>query len=181
VGRAVLAVLAIGLLVPPSLGAAEIRDLVVSRTEEGLSVTLRLADAFPPEIQNRIQSGLEVAFQYTVRLRRKRGGFDKTVADREVVVSVQYSNLTKMYKVTRRIDGAVIDADVIDRPDAVRAWMTEISQLQLFGGRDLAGSGTYYVRVKASLLSRFKMLFIPWDLEAGWVEAQVGRIERVRR
>jgi hypothetical protein len=169
------------LLCGAALGSAsEIRDLDVAASPAGWRVSLRLVDAFSDEVEGRLQSGLEVAFEYTLRLRRKRGGFgDKTVSERYVVVAAQYSNLTKMFKVTRRIDGTVTDSDVTDDPEVMKEWMTRLEGLPLFDGRDFDRSGTYYLRVKAKLMHGFRMLFIPWDVETDWSESPAIRVDEV--
>ena len=176
-----VALFAASLLWPRAAGAAAIGDPLLEREGEGLKLSLRLENGFTPEIQERILSGLEVPFEYTVRLRRKRGGLtDKSVSERFVLVTVQYSNLTKMYTLTRSIDGTVIDADVTERAEAMRSWMAEFKGLKLFDARDIEERGRYYVRVKAKLLGRSKMLFIPWDLETPWIESGPVIIEEAR-
>ena len=101
---------------------------------------------------------------------------DKTVSERDIVVSVQFSSLTKMFKVARRIDGAVTDYDVTDREAVMRDWMTRFDGLILFDDRDLTQSGLYYVRAKAKLLSKFRMLVIPSDLDTDWIESEKFRV-----
>jgi hypothetical protein len=168
------------LLLAPGVHAVEVVGLVVRPSDGVLLLSLELSDAFPEEIRSRIRSGLEVSFEYTVKLRRVRRGFmDKTVSERYVGVSVQYSNLTKMYKMTRRVDGTVIDTDVTERADRALEWMTRLVDLPLFEQRDFDGSGTYYVKIQVELLNRFRMLFVPWDLESPWTES--ARIRRSKR
>ena len=162
--------------------AAELDGVRLEQKGGRLDLSAHLEGAFPEEIQGRIRSGLEVSFEYTVRLRRRRSRImDKTVSERYVVTSVQYSNLTKMYKVTRTIDGAVVASDVTDRPDLMRTWMTSLDHVPLFDERDTETPGTYYARIRAKLLGRFAMLVIPWDLETGWAETEPMPIRRERR
>ena len=120
-----------------------------------------------------------IEFEHTLRLKRHRRRFlDKTVSERYIAVTAQYSKLTKMYKLTRRIDGTVTASELTDREERMRDWMTAVDPVLLFDQRDLASSGTYYVRVRTKLHRRFKLLFVPADIETDWAESRRFRIAR---
>ena len=102
-----------------------------------------------------------------------RNGFlDKKLSERYVLVSVKFNNLTKMYRVSRQVDGTVLEDDLMDDREAVTRWLSEVERLKLFDSRDVSGSGRYYVKVKAKLDSRVKALVIPWNLETAWGESE---------
>lgn len=158
---------------------AELSRLEVQRETGRLVVSAEVADAFDEPIERRLDAGLEVTFEFIVQLRRKRSSFfDKTVVERYVVVTARYSNLTKMYKLTRRVDGAVLGTELTDRADVMQRWMTRFDDLVLFDGRDLQHRGTLYVRAKVKLLRRVRLLFVPADIETPWIEGERMRFDR---
>ena len=153
-------------------------ELVTRVEDRSVFVSWSLDGAFGSEVRERIESGLELSFDFTVELKRSRSRLpDKTVAEREVTVSVRYSNLTKMYTLSRRVDGTVTDQDVTERRNAMIEWMTAFKDLELFEPRDLDGSGSYYVKLQAKLSDRFFLMFWPSDVKTDWVQSQPFVVE----
>ena len=160
------------------VSAAEIRDLSLVRSGEGFEVSFRLAGDLPPEIEARLRSGVEVSFEFTVALKRRRSGLpDKTVSERYVTAFARLKTVTRMYQVSRSLDGTVVDLDETDDRATVNRWLTAFDRLKLFDGRDLDGPGLYYVRVRAKLLASVKALVIPWGLDTSWAETERVRVE----
>jgi len=164
-----LALVLVFLVALPAL-AANIRDLKATWSGKAMELSWVLEGAFPDEVREQIQSGDELRFTCTVQLRRKRSFLDKLVASREVTLTVRFSNLTKMYSLTRSIDGTVTDQDVTERAGDMLTWMSRFKDPALFDSGDLDESGTYYLKVKAKLLERPHLLLIPGSLETGWAE-----------
>jgi len=164
--------------------AAETPQIAQIETEvdgDGIRVAARLVDAFPREVEQRLESGLEISFEYKVRLRRRRRRIpDRTVSERYVVVTTQYSSLTRMFKLSRRVDGTVIDSDLTERAEVMRDWMTRLDHLLLFEPRDYDSPGQYYVSVKTKLQRRFELLFIPADVETPWAESERFVVDAVQ-
>jgi len=153
--------------------AAEIQEASSELSGGTLQVSLLLEGAFSADIEERLEAGLEVGFEYQVRLRRRRRRFiDKTVSERRVMVTAQFSNLTRMYKLTRQIDATVVATDLTDRREDMRHWMTQLEALEMFGGRDLERPGEYYVSARVKLLRRFRLLFLPADVQTEWRETE---------
>ena len=160
------------LLLTADAGAAEISKPDVALDGGVLRVSWALEGAFPPELRERIDSGIELEFVFLAELRRKRRRFfDDEVSQREVSVSVRYSNLTKMYRLARRVDGTVTEQDLTERENEMLSWMTAFHDVELFDQRDLERPGTYYVKLKGKLLDRYRLLFIPSDLETDWARS----------
>ena len=74
-----------------------------------------------------------------------------------------YDNLTRRYHVTRRADGRLERADIIDREEVARAWLTEFEKLPLFSSDLLERNAEYYLRVRAHTMPRNASFVWPWE------------------
>ncbi len=128
-------------------------------------VSFKMAEAFTEELENAVRSGLTISFVYQVDL--KRGStlwFDRTIASAVVTASVRYDLLTRKYHVSRMVDGRVERADVTDREDTVREWLTaDFEKLPLFQNVPLEMNAEYYVRVRAHTSPRNAAFLWPWQ------------------
>ena len=49
--------------------------------------------------------------------------------------------------------------------------------VQLFGERDFTNPGSYYVKVKARLRDRYRLLLIPSHVKTEWLESEAFEVE----
>lgn len=165
------AALILGAVAVPAGEAAEIVDLAAVVRGGHVHVSFRVEDAFNEEIERAIEAGLEVSFRYNVQLKRVRGiWFDALIAERRVATMVSYDNLTKRYSLTREIDGEIDQTAVVADADAMRRFMTSVETLPVFEVSLIVPNEEYDVRVKGVMRDRNVLLFIPWDVSAGWKE-----------
>jgi hypothetical protein len=135
--------------------------------ETQVLVSFTIDTGFTQEIRDSIRSGLQTTISYEVELRRSVPiWFDSTLASVTVTAGVRYDNLTRLYQLSRSIDGRGEEPRVTDNEDAVRAWMTEFKSLPLFSTKALEPNGEYYVQVRARTHPRFTWFLWPWD--RGW-------------
>ena len=176
----VLAVLMAGLWVPAA-GApesqhaegAEIRELQVRNTPNDLSVSFTLHGSITDEIREQIRSGLPVTFSHYLEVIQKRTAwFDKTLVKKVVRVTVTYDTLTRQYRLTRSVDGEVMETSVTERETEMERFMTAIERQRLCDPSDLPGDRRLALRVKSRIRRRFVLFFIPWNLETSW--ARIG-------
>lgn len=157
----------------PATEAAEIVDLVSLVRVGHVHVSFRVEDAFDEEIERAIETGLEVSFRYNVQLKRVRGlWFDALIAERRVRTMVSYDNLTKRYSLTREIDGEIDQTAVVADADAMRRFMTSVEVMPVSEVSRIEPNDEYYLRVKGVMRDRNLLLFIPWDVSAGWKETR---------
>jgi hypothetical protein len=128
-------------------------------------VSFKLAEAFTDEMESAVHSGLTISFIYQVDLKRSSSlWFDRTIASAVVTATVRYDLLTRKYHMSRMLDGRVERADVTDREDVVREWLTtDFDRLPLFQSVPLEMNGEYYVRVRAHTSPRNAAFLWPWQ------------------
>jgi hypothetical protein len=128
-------------------------------------VSFKLADAFTDEIRAAIHSGLTISFVYRVDLKRSSAlWLDATLASAEVIATVRYDNLTRIYHVTRMLDGRIERAQTTEREEDARAWLTaDFDKLPLFSSATLEANSEYYVRVRAHTTPRNASFVWPWE------------------
>src|SRR5262245_24258449 len=87
--------------------ALQVRVLPLARDGK-VFVSFELPEAFTPDIQEAIHSGLATSFTYDVELRRGTSlWMDRTLASATVTASVRYDNLTRQHHLSRMVDGRV--------------------------------------------------------------------------
>ncbi len=164
--------LVLGAFAVPLGEAAQIVDLVSLVRGGNLHVSFRVEDGFTEEIERAIETGLEVSFRYNVELKRVRSiWLDALIAKRQVRTMVSYDNLTKRYSLTREIDGEIDRTAVVADADAMRRFMTSVEALSVFEVSVMEPNDEYYLRVNGVMKDRNLLLFIPWDVSAGWKES----------
>jgi len=157
--------------VPPE--GAEIHDLSVENSAHDLLASFTLVGGFSPEIVEQIDSGLPVTFNHYVEiLKRRPGWFDSTMVKKTVSATVTYDTLTRQFRLSRSVNGEVVDTDVSDKHSEMERFMTSVTRLRLCDPADLPGEQPLYLRVKSRVQKRFVLFFIPWDFETSW--ARVG-------
>jgi hypothetical protein len=159
----VSAVALFALLWCASAGAQTIQVTPLTRDDRVL-VTFRLSDAFTEDVRAAVHSGLTISFIYDVELRRGASlWIDRTMASSTVSASVRYDNLARRYHVTRRWDGRMERAEVLEREEDVRDWLTSFDKLSLFSNAALERNAEYYLRVRARTTPRNATFVWPWQ------------------
>ena len=128
-------------------------------------VSFKLDETLTEEIRQKIQSGLTIKFVYKVELRRSSAAwFDRTIADAVVSASVKYDTLTRVYHITRAVDGRMEFAETTAREEVAWATLTrDFVRLSLFRGTSLEPNTEYYVRVRANASPRSASFVWPWQ------------------
>lgn len=156
---------------PPE--GAEIRDLRVENTAHELLASFALRGGFSPEILEQIESGLPVTFNHYVEINKRRPlWFDSTMVKKVISASVTYDTLTRQFRLSRSVNGEVMETDVSDKRAEMERFMTSVDRLRLCDPSDLPSDQPLYLRVKSRVQKRFVLFFIPWDFETSW--ARVG-------
>lgn len=163
--RRAVAVLLWAAVLTATVAAAQTLQVTPLPRDGRVLVSFKLADAFTEEIRAAIHSGLTISFVYKIDL--KRGSavwFDTTIASAEITATVRYDNLTRVYHVTRVLDGRIERAETTEREEDARAWLTaDFDKLPLFSSAALETNSEYYVRVRAHTTPRNASFVWPWE------------------
>lgn len=152
--------------------AAEIDNLRVEARNGQFDVSFRLDGAFTAEVEEVLASGLPVTFHHTIRAYRRRPGWlDRLVAEKTVTTTVNFDTLTQQYRISRSVDGQLVETRVTDKPEEMKNWMTVIERLDVPSQDDGKPIDRYYVKVKSEIQKRFVFFFIPWDFETAWTKS----------
>ncbi|KJS29484.1 MAG: hypothetical protein VR64_20125 [Desulfatitalea sp. BRH_c12] len=177
-GMRCLALILVGLLALPPLSFAQnakLTNIIVTNTQDDLLLYLSVKNAFPPEIEETIKSGVPAAFSFYINLYQVRSFWpDKEVVELDVTHLIKYDNLKKEYMVTRSWEG--------ERPTAVESFeeaqmlMTEIDAMAIASLQLLEKNKQYQIRAKAKLSKltlpfylHYVLFFVSlWDFETDW-------------
>lgn len=152
--------------------AAEIEALHAQNSDRVLRVAFRLSGAFTPEVEEVLASGLPITFRHTVRAYRRRAAWlDRLLSEQRVEATAQLDTLTKQYRLSRAVDGQMVDTRLTDKPEVMRAWMTVAEGLELPWPAEAEPGDVVYVKVKSEIQKRFVFFFIPWDFETPWARS----------
>jgi hypothetical protein len=81
-----------------------------------------------------------------------------------VTATVRYDNLTRRYHVSRMLDGRIERADITEREETAREWLTtNFDRLPLFRNIKLERNTEYYIRVRAHTTPRNAAFLWPWQ------------------
>ena len=154
-------VLTLGAAAPAAAQTIQVTPLT---RDDRVLITFRLTDAFNDDVRAAIHSGMVITFIYDVELRRGAALWvDRTMASSTVTAAVRYDNLSRRYHVTRRWDGRMERAEVLEREDDVRDWLTSFDKLPLFSNAALERNAEYYLRVRARTTPRNATFVWPWQ------------------
>lgn len=127
--------------------------------------------ASQPEVRERLDAGLPVAFTYHFLFSRpRRFWFSKTVGERQVVRTALYDRLSALYRLETRI------GEEPPRVEFARERGDAENFLEHFDALDLGPAGMDRPTaegVRASLKVHFlagTLLLLPWSLDTGWRE-----------
>lgn len=153
---------------------AQIDQLHVALNDGTLSVDFRVLGAFTGEVEEVIASGLPVTFHHMLRAYRRRAAWiDERVSEKLVTTSVTFDTLTKQYRVSRTIDGQMVDTLVTDKAEDMKNWMTVFEKISLSSEDPVETLDRLYVKVKSEIQNRFVFFFIPWDFETEWTKSDL--------
>ena len=131
-----------------------------------VSVTVQVEDGFPPEVMERIRSGLPVTFTYEFALKSSRSLRDKTWARAKVSVTCKYDPVLVEYRLNFRKEGQLYDTRFVHHWTEASRGMAELAGLALFDVPEEARGRPVFVTAEARLLARSKWLIFPHNLEA---------------
>ena len=163
-----LLLLLVALVTPPAgqISASGQTLEVVPLPKDGeVLVSFKLEEAITDDSRAAIQSGLTIRFVYNVDLRRSSAAwFDRTIASAVVTATVKYDTLTRIYHISRTLDGRTEFADTTPKEDVAWATLTrDFARLSLFRGTPLEPNAEYYVRVRANASPRGSAFVWPWQ------------------
>ena len=141
------------------LAAAVLAATTVLRAQENVRITplvngnqvvvsFELSDVYTDALRDAIASGLRTMFTYQLELRTVSAvWFDRTISTTVVTASDQFDNLTRRHRLTRTVDGRVIDVTVTDDEEVVKTWLTKWSRVPVTDTSKLDPTRDYYIRV----------------------------------
>ncbi len=154
---------------------AILTNIIVTNTRDDLLLYLTVQNAFPPEIEETINSGVPATFSFYINLYRIRNFWlDREITEMDVTHTIKYDNLKKEYIVTRSWEN--------NQPHVVKSFyeakklMTEIDSLAIVSLDKLEKGKQYQVRTKAKLSKltlpfylHYVLFFVSlWDFETDW-------------
>lgn len=152
---------------------ARIDKLFVGKTPN-LNLSFVILDAFKPEIEEGIKSGIPTTFKFFVELDRVRRFWpDKSIKKWTFKHTVKYDNLKEEYEVTRgELNEVVRTKDIAE----MKRLMVTGNAIELMIDKPLRGSSRHTVRMKAQMdtvklpfLLRHMLFFITfWNFETDW-------------
>lgn len=161
-------------LAASGLGEASVEQLAARIEGRELLVSFRLDNAFPVELEERLQAGKEISFRHRVDLflRRPLWVTPNKLLERTVVETrVAYDALTRQYRLyrkteskTQRPDDPFLDFEVRRSTrslDEAVLWMTVLDDVPLPWRPEWKGAERLRVRVTSTLGRRFLLLVIP--------------------
>ena len=165
------------LLLPPaghSKGAV-LTNIIVTNTRDDLLVYLTVKNAFPPDIEQTINSGVPATFAFYINLYRVRRFWpDEEITQLDITHTIKFDNLKKEYVVTRSWEGGrTITTKALGE---AKKLMTEIDSLTIVPLAQLQKGKQYQIRAKAKLSKltlpfylHYVLFFVSlWDFETDW-------------
>lgn len=149
--------------------AAETLHIVPIVHEGQVLVSVEVNDLDVAEVREVIASGLRTTFTYDIELRMVVPAWvDRTIATAVVAISDQYDNLTRQHRLSKTVDGRVVESVVTVDESEARRWLTTLSRVPLCETAKLDPNHDYYVRINTRERPRGASLF-------GWGPAISGQ------
>ncbi len=165
--KTTLLALALTALVGGLFGSADDIQVVLLTREGKVGVSFTHAKGMTDEMRDALRAGLATSITYDVELRRLVPvWFDQTVASATVTATAQYDTLTRLYQLSRTVDGRAEASKVTPDEEVVRGWLTSSGsdRLPLFATAGLEPNAEYYVKVHARTRPRLNwFFFLPFD------------------
>lgn len=137
----------------PEAGAAEssLNPLTVIKQNDQLAISAHLDSKFFSQVEETITSGIPATFSYEIEVwRQTKLWADKSVLSRGLERVIMFNSLTNEYFVTQRDKTASWDRTSKDIEEA-KGWISQVEALPLLELSTLDPTGTYYVRVRATV------------------------------
>lgn len=145
---------------------AKIKGLKVTSADGAITVSFRVDGPFTESVRDKLLSGLKVEFVHRVRITRKRWlPFGRPLAERRIVVSAQYDNLTRQYSLVRTVDDVEDERTVVADPDEMQEFMTRIKGMTVGLPAEVIGKKVT-VHVRSEYEGTYVFLLIPWTYSA---------------
>jgi hypothetical protein len=172
------AFLGICLLLYPAPGFTEdaaLANIILTNTRDDLLLYLTVNNAFPPDIEETINSGVPTTFSFYVKLNKVRSFWkDEEVADITITHTLKYDNLKKEYIITR--SGETDSPAVTKSFEEAKKLMAEVDSLTIGALKWLEKGQQYQIRAKAKLSKvtlpfylHYILFFMSlWDFETDW-------------
>lgn len=179
-GRAGLLTLVILFLIATSFSRTEardasLRDIVVTNTRDHLLLYFCGSDCFTDEMVKAIESGMNTAFTFYVRLYEVRDfWWDVEIADLKVSHDIHYDSLKKTY--TLKLPETDHEVVVLDDFEKAKKLMSSIVGLKVTELSNLHKGKRYQIRMMAEL-GKIKLPFYLhhvlfflslWDFKTDW-------------
>ena len=163
------------LQIPCAAQDATLSNIIVTNTSKDLLVYLNVEGAFREQTVNAIMSGMPASFSFFVMLYQKRSmWFDKAIANIEIVNSIKYNNLKKVFIVERSWEnGKIRTAQSMQEAQKL---MSDVDGLKIILLNKLEKGKQYQVKAKAQLSKltlpfylHYVLFFVSlWDFETDW-------------
>lgn len=170
--------LALACLLPATAEAgrkATIDEVIVTNSSREVLLYLTVRNAFTPEMEKGVQSGIPVTFTFYVELQRHRSGWlDQKVISRSFDHTLTYDTLKDEYRVVYgEHNGKTVIVKTLGR---ARELMAQVNGFVLSPLSALVADAGYTLKVKAHLAEKTLPLYfhyvIPfwslWDFETDW-------------
>ncbi|HLN57999.1 MAG TPA: DUF4390 domain-containing protein [Thermoanaerobaculia bacterium] len=173
---AILVVAAIG-APSPFAGAQQatprIESLYADARGPDVFTRFRLAGALNPELATKIESGLETAIRYEIRLYRHNAHWlwDDHMGTRQYRVAVTYDPVTREYVVVETMDGRALQRSTTHAFQEVTRRLLSRENLLVFRVRHDDWRTNLYVRMRATFDSGYLFAIIPVDSRTPWMSS----------
>lgn len=154
---------------------ASINDVIVTNSTKELLVYFSVSDAFTPEMEKGIHSGIPVTFTFKVNLERPRNGWlDQKLVSLSFEHTLSYDNLKEEYHIECSEQGG--KGSIVKSLAEAKALMAEVNGLKVAPLDQLVPETSYTLSVmtyldKKTLPLNFHYL-IPfwglWDFKTDW-------------
>ena len=142
-------------------------------------VSLTLVGGFDRALRDRLDSGLETAFEYQIELLRDRQRWlDDSLESRRLEVAATYDAITREYLVNLRLDDQLLDSRVVRSAAELERTMSEVERLAVFDFAGLPRGERLLIRARAVLGSRDGWLFFAGRDATAWQESSKFRLPR---
>jgi hypothetical protein len=154
---------------------AKLTNIIVTNTRDNLLLYLSVKDAFPPEIENTLHSGVPATFSFLINLYEVRNLWpDRKMTDIKATHSLKYDVLKKEYTISRSWENN--KALTVKSFNDAKQLMTEVDSLIIVPLGSLEKGSRYQIRAKAELSKltlpfylHYILFFVSlWDFETDW-------------
>ena len=145
-------------------------------------VGFRLTGALNPQLATRIESGLETAIRYEIRLNRHNAHWlwDDRMDTRRYRVAVTYDPVTREYVVVETLDGRPLQRASTHDFNEVARRLVSRENLLVFRVRHDDWRTNLYVQTRATFDSGYLFAIIPVDSRTPWKESNRFEIKVAR-